>query len=72
MCFSATVSFSAGALLLGLGTLTLKSSRRPRELPFAAIPWFILVWCFFAAILSGTVFFHLVWRRDERSAPRFQ
>ncbi|WP_232834509.1 DUF6629 family protein [Rhodoferax ferrireducens] len=38
MCFSATVSFSAGAFLLGLGTLTLKSSRRPRELPFAAIP----------------------------------
>ncbi|MDO9195658.1 DUF6629 family protein [Rhodoferax sp.] len=38
MCFSATASFSAGALLLGLGTLTLKSARRPRELPFAAIP----------------------------------
>ena len=38
MCFSATASFSAGALLLGLGTLTLKSARRPREIPFAAIP----------------------------------
>ncbi|MDT3706194.1 MAG: DUF6629 family protein [Thiobacillus sp.] len=38
MCFSATVSFSAGAFLLGIGTLTLKSARRPRELPFAAIP----------------------------------
>lgn len=38
MCFSATASFSAGALLSGLGTLTLKSARRPRELPFAAIP----------------------------------
>ena len=38
MCFSATASFSAGAILLGLGTLTLKSARRPRELPFAAIP----------------------------------
>ena len=38
MCFSATASFSAGAILLGLGTLTLKSVRRPRELPFAAIP----------------------------------
>lgn len=38
MCFSATASFSAGAVLLGLGVLTLKSSRRPRELPFAAIP----------------------------------
>lgn len=38
MCFSATASFSAGALLLGLGTLTLKSARHPRQLPLAAIP----------------------------------
>ena len=38
MCFSATASFSAGAVLLGLGALTLKSARRPRELLFAAIP----------------------------------
>ena len=38
MCFSATASFSAGALLLGLGTFTLKAARRPRELPIAAIP----------------------------------
>lgn len=38
MCFSATASFSTGTLLLGLGTLTLKSARRPRERPFAAIP----------------------------------
>ena len=38
MCFSATASFSAGTILLGLGALTLKSARSPRELPFAAIP----------------------------------
>ncbi len=38
MCFSATASFSAGAILLGLGVLTLKSARLRRELPFAAIP----------------------------------
>ena len=38
MCFSATASFSAGAFLLGLGTLTLRSVRRPRELAFGAIP----------------------------------
>jgi hypothetical protein len=38
MCFSATASFSAGAFLFGLGALTLKSARRPRELAFAAIP----------------------------------
>lgn len=38
MCFSATASFSAGAVLLGIGTLTLKSVRHPREWLFAAIP----------------------------------
>ena len=38
MCFSATASFSAGVVLLGIGALTLKSARRPRELAFAAIP----------------------------------
>ena len=38
MCFSATASFSAGALLIVIGTLTLKSARRPRELAFAVIP----------------------------------
>ena len=38
MCFSATASFSAGALLLGVGTLTLRSASRTREIPFAAIP----------------------------------
>ncbi len=41
MCFSATASFSAGALLLGIGTLTLRSAlaaQQRRELPFAAIP----------------------------------
>ena len=41
MCFSATASFSAGAFLLGIGTLTLRSAmaaHQPRALPFAAIP----------------------------------
>ena len=38
MCFSATASFSAGAVLLGIGALTLKAARRPCEWPFAAIP----------------------------------
>ena len=38
MCFSATASFSAGAFLLGIGALTLRSARRPRERMFAAIP----------------------------------
>ena len=38
MCFSATASFSAGAVLLGIGAFTLKSASRRRELPYAAIP----------------------------------
>jgi hypothetical protein len=41
VCFSATASFSAGAVLLGVGTLTLRSARAShpwRDLPFAAIP----------------------------------
>jgi len=38
MCFSATASFSAGAVLRGIGALTLKAARRPCEWPFAAIP----------------------------------
>ena len=38
MCFSATASFSAGAVLLGIGTLTVKSAHRRREVPFASIP----------------------------------
>lgn len=38
MCFSAAASFAVGTYLLGVGTLTLKQPRRPRELAFAAIP----------------------------------
>lgn len=38
MCFSATASFSAGAVLLGIGALTLKAADRPREWALAAIP----------------------------------
>ncbi len=38
MCFSATASFTAGAFLIGVGALTLRSVTRPRDVPFAAIP----------------------------------
>lgn len=38
MCFSATASFTAGALLLGMGAVTLPMARERRERPFAAIP----------------------------------
>lgn len=38
MCFSATASFSAGALLIGISALTLRQARAPEEVPFATIP----------------------------------
>ena len=38
MCFSATASFSAAVVLLGVSVLTLRAARRPREFPLAAIP----------------------------------
>jgi hypothetical protein len=38
MCFSATVSFTAGSALLLVGAWTVRLSRQPRELPFAMIP----------------------------------
>lgn len=38
MCFSATASFSAAAVLAAIGISTVRSAREPRELPFAAIP----------------------------------
>lgn len=38
MCFSATASFTAGTFLLGLGLMTVRMARQPREWPFAAIP----------------------------------
>ncbi len=38
MCFSATASFTAGAVLLGIGTQTLRRVERVAELPYASIP----------------------------------
>ena len=38
MCFSATASFTAGAALLIVGTVTARRARRRAELPFALIP----------------------------------
>lgn len=38
MCFSATASFTAGAGLLAVGSVTLHLSRRPAEYPFALVP----------------------------------
>ena len=60
MCFSATASFAAGALLLGIGKLTLKSARRRRDLPFAAIPLLFAV----QQLSEG-----VVWLTFSRDAP---
>lgn len=38
MCFSATASFTASAVLLVIGVVTVRSARQPNEWPFAAIP----------------------------------
>ena len=69
MCFSATASFSAGAVLLGIGALALKAARRPCEWPFAAIPLLFgiqqliegVIWLTFSADtpLLNTVMTHL-------------
>ena len=61
MCFSATASFSAGALLLGIGSLTLKAARRPRELAFAAIPLLFAI----QQLTEG-----VIWLTFRHEAPR--
>lgn len=38
MCFSATASFTAGAVLLGIGAATMRQVSRPAEVPYAMIP----------------------------------
>ena len=54
MCFSATASFSAAAVLLGIGALTLRSALVPRQrraLPFAAIPMLFAVQQFVEGVI---------------------
>jgi len=38
MCFSATASFGAGAVLTVMGVAALKTANKPEQLPFAGIP----------------------------------
>lgn len=38
MCFSPEASFTAGAVLIGIGSLTVKRVRHGREVPYALIP----------------------------------
>lgn len=60
MCFSATASFAAGGLLLGLGSLTLRWARTPRERPFAAIPLLFAIQQFIEGV---------IWLTFSRDAP---
>ncbi len=60
MCFSATASFSAGAVLLVIGALTLKAARRPREWPFAAIPLLFAI----QQLVEG-----VIWQTFSADAP---
>ncbi len=61
MCFSATASFTASAVLLGIGSLTWRAARHPAERPFAAIPLLFalqqfiegLIWLSFGQPLPG-------------------
>lgn len=39
MCFSATASFTASAVLGGVGVVTLKKTKKVREVPFASLPF---------------------------------
>lgn len=78
MCFSATASFSAAALLLGVGAPTLRLARHRRELALAAIPLLFafqqlsegVIWLTFgheAALLNAVLthvysfFSHVLW-----------
>lgn len=77
MCFSATASFSAGTVLLAIGTVTLRVARWPTERPYAAIPLLFalqqfaegVVWLTFggpaglnfAAIQVYSFFSHVLW-----------
>ena len=60
MCFSAAASFTAGVVLLGVGVLTLRAARRPRELPLAAIPMLFAI----QQLTEG-----VIWLTFSREAP---
>lgn len=60
MCFSATASFTAGAVLLGIGTVTLRAVRHKQDFAFAAIPLLFALQQFSEGIL---------WLTFEHEAP---
>jgi len=60
MCFSAAASFTAGAVLLGIGTLTLRSVSHRREIAFAAIPILFAI----QQLIEG-----VIWLTFQHEAP---
>lgn len=60
MCFSATASFTAGAVLLGIGSLTLRSVEHRREVVFAAIPVLFAI----QQLMEG-----VIWLTFQHDAP---
>ncbi len=60
MCFSATASFTASAVLFTLGAVAIRSTAHKRELPFAAIPLLFAV----QQLSEG-----LVWMGLDRGLP---
>ena len=78
MCFSATASFTASAVLLGIGALTLRGVQRPGDRALAAIPVLFaiqqalegVVWLSLSGTLQGvldpatqlySLFSHVLW-----------
>ncbi|HLG02612.1 MAG TPA: DUF6629 family protein [Bacteroidia bacterium] len=56
MCFSATASFAAGAVLSVIGTASIKKAQHPSQIPFAAIPFLFAV----QQITEGFVWLSLI------------
>lgn len=61
MCFSATASFTAGAVLIGIGVLTLRRVNRPREVVLAAIPILFAI----QQLIEG-----VIWLSFQHDVPR--
>ncbi|MGQ9424344.1 DUF6629 family protein [Gilvimarinus sp. F26214L] len=61
MCFSATASFTAGAALSVFGAATLRKTRRPADLAFAAIPLLFGV----QQIIEGFLWLSFLYERES-------
>lgn len=62
MCFSASASFAAGVVVLGIGVLSVRAARQSHERPFAAIPLLFAV----QQLVEGAL-----WLTFEREAAPF-